>query len=137
VAFAWNIAEAQGHREDGCEALVWRPATGLLVTRVSGHATLAALGFYAMHAEREMRSGKIATFHDWSNMTGYEPAARDEIKRWGKAHNGDFVGVHYLVRSKVIAMLISVAAFTLGRDLFATTDRPAFLAALEAALAHR
>ena len=41
-------------------------------------------------------------------------AARDEIKRWGKAHNGDFVGVHYLVRSKVIAMLISVAAFTLA-----------------------
>jgi hypothetical protein len=42
--------------------------------------------------------------------------------------------VHYLVRSKVIAMLISVAALTLGRDLLATTERDPFLAKLAATL---
>ena len=45
-----------------------------------------------------------------------------------------FLGVHYLVRSKVVAMLISVAALSMGRDLDATTDRAAFLRQLDATL---
>ena len=135
MAFAWDIAEAESLRADGCEVLLWRPITRLLVTRVRGHATVACLRFYEDHAEREMRSGRISVFHDWSEMTAYEPDARDELKRWARAHNDGFLGVHYLVRSKVVAMLISVAALTLGRDLHATTDRPTFLAALATALA--
>jgi hypothetical protein len=37
------------------------------------------------------------------------------------------VRVSYLVGSKVIAMLVSVAALSMGRELRATTDREAFL----------
>ena len=81
-----------------------------------------------------MRGGPLRVFHDWSGLTGYDPAARDELKRWGKQHNRDFLGVHYLVRSKVVAMLISVAALSMGRDLDATTDRAAFLRQLDATL---
>ena len=43
--------------------------------------------------------------------------------------------VSNLVRSKVVAMLISVAALTIGRDLHATTDRAAFDADLDRAFA--
>ena len=106
----------------------------MLVTRVIGHANVDLLRFYITQAEREMRGGPLRVFHDWSGLTGYDPAARDELKRWGKQHNRDFLGVHYLVRSKVVAMLISVAALSMGRDLDATTDRAAFLRQLDATL---
>lgn len=135
--FAWNPAAAEHFRADRCDALLWNPAPCLLVTRVRGHASLGCLEFYTHRAEQEMPRGKLVVFHDWTEMDGYDPAARDEIKRWGKLHNEDFVSVEYLVRSKVVAMLVSVAALTLGRELRATTDRPEFLERLEAALALR
>jgi hypothetical protein len=138
VAFAWNVAGAQRFRgAAGNEAALWRPQRGVVVTRVIGHADVALLQFYAVHAELEMQNGPLRVFHDWSAMTGYEPAAREELKRWGKQHNHAFAGVHYLVRSKVVVMLISVAALSLGRDLDATTDRAVFMNQLDAALNNR
>ncbi len=132
-AFTWNPSDAESYRDPGMEALLWRPAPRLLVTRIRGHASAAALRFYTSHAEQEMRRGRVTVFHDWYDLSSYDPDARDELKRWGKLHNADFVCVNYLVRSKVIAMLISVAALTLGRDLVATTEREPFLARLNAA----
>lgn len=138
VAFAWNVAGAQRFRgAAGNEAALWRPQRGVVVTRVIGHADLPLLQFYALHAEVEMQNGPLRVFHDWSAMTGYDPDARDELKRWGKLHNRDFAGVRYLVRSKVVVMLISVAALSLGRDLDATTDPAVFMRHLDAALGAR
>lgn len=134
-SFTWNLATAEHFRADGCEAHLWNPAPGLLVTLVRGHVSGACVEYYTRRAEREMARGKLTVFHDWTGMDSYEPAARDELKRWGKLHNDAFVAVDYLVRSKVVAMLISVAALTLGRDLHATTDRAYFLEKLEVALA--
>ncbi len=137
MAFAWNVAEAQLYRDESSEAMLWRPTQGLLITRVIGHADIALLDFYEAQAEREMTAGPLRVFHDWSDLTGYDPAVRDELKRWGKLHTRDFIGVHYLVRSKVVAMLISVAALSLGRDLDATTDRTSFLRLVDAAILAR
>jgi hypothetical protein len=134
VEFHWDEAAAEVHRADGCEVLLWAPAPRFLVTRVSGPATVGALQYYIGRAERAMRLGKLTVFHDWSAMARYEPAARDLLKRWGKARGADFDRVTYLVASKVTAMLISVAALTLGRELRATSDRDAFLADLAADL---
>lgn len=137
MSFAWNVAEARSHRGATGELQLWCPAPRLLVTRISGHADVEFLRFYAAHAEREMASGQITVFHDWSGLTTYEPAVRDQLKLWGREHNADFVAVHYLVRAKVLSMLIAVAALTLGRDLHGTTDREKFLRDLEAALPAR
>ncbi len=134
MPFAWNPDEADAYRDADAEVLVWRPAPGRLVTRIRGAIDLACLHHYTAIAEREMTLGPLRVFHDWTELGSYDPAARDELKRWGKLHNPDFLGVHYLVRSKVVAMLISVAALTLGRDLHATTDRERFLELLELAL---
>lgn len=137
MPFAWIPAEAEAHRAAGTEALVWNPAPALLITCLKGHADLECLRFYTARAEREMALGRLTVFHDWSGLTTYDPAVRDELKRWGKAHNDAFERVQYLVRSKVISMLISVAALTLGRDLHATTERPTFLADLGRVLGSR
>lgn len=127
VPFAWNDAAADVYYADGTEVLLWRPTERFIITRLKGQATLAALNFYMTRAEREMSSGRLTVFHEWAEMSTYEPAARDELKRWGKQHNDAFDHVEYLVRSKVVAMLISVAALTLGRDLHATTDEVQFV----------
>lgn len=137
MTFAWSPADAEVHRAAGCEVALWNPAPRVLVTSLKGHADLAALRFYTGRAEREMALGRLTVFHDWTGLTTYDPAVRDELRRWGKQHNDAFDLVHYLVRSKVITMLLSVAALTLGRDLHATTERPVFLAALERALGQR
>lgn len=135
MEFRWDEAAAEAYRRDATTALFWRPAPRLVVTRVIGPATIDLLRVYMAFAERAMASGRLRVFHDWSEMTRYEPGARDALKRWGSEHNADFVRVTYLVDSKVIAMLISVAALTMGRELAATTDRAEFLAELSAALA--
>lgn len=137
VGFAWDVAAAEAHRADGCTLLVWQPAPCVLVTRVTGPGTEAILQRYMAAAERAMQAGPLRVFHDWTAMTRYDPAARDTMKRWGKVRQAGFVSVTYFVESKVIAMLVSVAALTMGRDLRATTDRAAFQRDLEQALAAR
>ncbi len=84
-----------------------------------------------------MHHGPLLVFHDWQELGRYAPEARDALKLWGKEHNDAFEAVHYLIRSTIVKMLISVAALALGRDLFATTDRDAFHATLERSLAAR
>lgn len=137
MPFTWDEAAAEAYQGGGVVVHVWRPAPALLVTRLRGHATLTALRHYTARAEREMSRGRLTVFHQWNEMTGYDPAARDELKRWGKLHNDEFERVVYLVHSKVVAMLISVAALTLGRELVATTDEAAFLSDLSRTLQAR
>lgn len=137
MPFAWSPAAAEAFRAGDTEALLWTPAPALIVTCLKGHASVELLAFYTARAEREMARGRLTVFHDWAGLTTYDPAVRDELRRWGKLHNDRFERVEYLVRSKVVGMLISVAALTLGRELHATADRPTFLADLERALATR
>jgi len=137
VSFAWSSDDAQVRRGEDFSAEIWNPAPGLLVTRLSGYASLECLGFYTRAAQREMVRGPLLVFHDWEKLGRYSPEARDGLKSWGKIHNDRFEAVHYLLQSKIVMMLISVAALALGRDLFATTDRRAFESTLERSLAAR
>lgn len=137
MEFTWDADAATVFRAEGCEVLLWNPQPRLLVTRVTGRANAACLRFYTGRAEREMALGRLRVFHDWADMPGYDADARDDLKAWGKAHNHAFDGVVYLVRSKVVAMLISVAALTLGRELRALTERAQFEAELARALDRR
>lgn len=83
MPFTWDEAAAEAYQGGGVVVHVWRPAPALLVTRLRGHATLTALRHYTARAEREMSRGRLTVFHQWNEMTGYDPAARDELKRWG------------------------------------------------------
>lgn len=137
MGFAWSRAEAQICQGADFQAELWNPSPGVIITRLRGTADLECLRFYTRRAEREMRFGPLLVFHDWEGLGRYSPEARDGLKLWGKEHNDAFEAVHYLIRSKIVMMLISVAALALGRDLFATTDRAAFEATLERSLAAR
>ncbi|MEZ4380154.1 MAG: hypothetical protein R3A79_02310 [Nannocystaceae bacterium] len=134
MSFAWSRADAEVEEGADFSVAIWAPRADLLITQLRGRGTVEGLRVYTSRAERAMGAGPLTVFHDWCDLDGYDPAARDALKAWGKAHTAAFAGVHYLVRSKIVMMLISVAALTLGRDLYATTDRASFDAKLAVAL---
>jgi len=104
-------------------ALVWRPAWGVLVTRVTGQGTPAATKFYIAIAQSAIvEFGSVRVFHDWSGMKGYDPEARDLIRAFGKTNDDERVRVHYLIESKILSMAIQTAGLMLRRDFASTTD---------------
>lgn len=122
---------------DGCELWIDHPVTGILVTRATGSMTLAAAR-PLMDAFDEAARGNttVHAFHDWSGVTGYTPEVREAYVRWslqGKAKRR-FIAV--LVRSKLVAMGISVANLKLGY-LTSFTDPNAFDLARERAIGQR
>lgn len=127
---------AQRYESREATALAWRPAWGILVTRVTGHGTLAATKFYISIAQNALvECGALRVFHDWSGMKGYEPEARDLIRAFGKTNADDRVLVRYLVGSKILSMAIQTAGLMLARDFESTTDRATFDRWVESAIA--
>ncbi len=132
--YSEELAHHYGSRE--ATAFVWRPAWGVLVTRISGHGTAAATKFYIAICQNALvECGALRVFHDWSAMKGYDPEARDLIRAFGKTNGDDRVLVRYLVGSKILSMAIQTAGLVLGRDFESTTDRAAYDRWVESAIA--
>ncbi|MBL9020850.1 MAG: hypothetical protein JNL21_01570 [Myxococcales bacterium] len=117
-----RFAGAQGETLE-----VWAPAPGVLTTRIVGHGTTALTRTYVQIARRQLdEHAKLRVFHDWFEMTGYDPEARDLIRAFGKTNTDDRVLVRYLVKSKIVSMAVQTAALVLGREFEATTDKEKF-----------
>lgn len=118
---------AQRYESREATGLVWRPAWGVLVTRVTGHGTPAVTRFYISIAQSAIvEFGTLRVFHDWSGLKGYDPEARDLMRAFGKTNDDERVRVHYLVGSKILSMAIQTAGLVLGRDFPSTTDRAVY-----------
>lgn len=123
----WSDGLAQRYQSGETTALVWRPAWGIIVTRVIGHGTLAVTKFYISIAQGAIvECGAVRVFHDWSELKGYDPEARDLIRAFGKTNADDRVLVRYLVSSKILSMAIQTAGLVLRRDFESTTARDTF-----------
>lgn len=95
----------------------------LVVSRITDHASLAMAERYTSLLDGEVLRGRLEIFHDWSGMTGYDPEARKLLTEWNVRHSGDVQQVHMLVKSRVIAMGVSVSSLVAGRDFAAYSDR--------------
>ncbi len=132
----WDESLAQSFRGPRGHGLIWRPAPGVLVTRLVGRADLAAVAFYQSIVEPLFDQGvRVAVFHDWSRMTAYDAEARDKLLRLASDKRAQYEVVHYLLTSKLVAVVISIAALTLRRPLVTHTKLETFSAALEERLA--
>lgn len=132
----WDPNRADAFTGPRSYGWIWHPAHDVLVTRLVGQADVAALNFYTERAGPLLDAGvKLHVFHDWSKIAGYDQAARDALREWAAAREGQFGDVHYFVQSRVVAMALSVAALTLGRRLFTHVREDPFHAALEQRLA--
>jgi hypothetical protein len=109
------------------ELVMTCPVQGVFCTRVSGHADLDC----ALHLMRAfdriaaITLGALDAFHDWEAVTGYESIVRQELARWSEVHEkaGE---VHVLVRSRLVAMGVSVANVALGGMIQVYSDRAKF-----------
>ena len=122
---------------DGCELWIEHPVPGVLVTRATGSLTLPAARPLMEAFDDAARSGwTVEAFHDWSGVVGYTPEAREAYVRWSIAGKAKRRFIAVLVRSKLLAMGISVANLKLGY-LSSFTDASAFDLARERSIARR
>ena len=117
------------------EALFWALTPTVVCTRVSGHVELEALHFYTQRIDRLlMRGQSLQVFHDWTGISGFDPEVRSPYRDWA-ANKEQTISPVFLVKSKVLAMALSVSALVIRRDLTILSDREKFNQSLNRALA--
>jgi hypothetical protein len=132
----WDDATAERYDTPATRARLWVPAPGLVVTRCEGIGDLGAIQVYTARMDKLLASGqRIRVFHHWLEVSSFQPEAREHLRAWATRRHADLNDAHYLVRSKIIAMAISVAALALRRRLVVYTSVPKFMAALSFAIA--
>lgn len=106
-------------------------APGVVLTTFSGHGTMPVAdalmeGFDGALA----RHGTIVIFDDWEAAQGYDSEVRLRLTDWTKKHFDSIRSTTVLVRSKILAMGLSVANLALRRPVTVTNDRKSFERAL-------
>ncbi len=113
---------------------VERPAPGVVRTRVSGHARLEHLTPIIRAVESEMEAGRRPhVFHDWSEMTGYDSAARVGMAEWYAKVKDGVASVQVLTKNRLVAMGVQVVALAVRADIQIFGNRSAFDAAFRKA----
>jgi hypothetical protein len=125
-------------RSPRCTFDLWVPAPDILVTHVNGYAEWTDVRWYTQRADRIISTGQsLYIFHDFEGLTGYDAATRTKLTEWAAKRNNFLPGTHFLIRTRILAMGVSVAALALGRPLKAFSSRREFEAALQQKLADR
>jgi hypothetical protein len=94
--------------------LRWR-GRGVLevVVRVHGHEELGPIAVRRMDAVLS-DAGKIAIFLDFTDSPGYDSGLRVLWTQWLQSHLRSITKMHIVVKSKMVAMGVSVANLALG-----------------------
>jgi len=115
-----------------CTLTVASPAPGIFHTIGSGVVDTEMAGRIVEAGDRVVADTRpIVAFHDWEALTGYEPKCREILTDWGLRIRADVEAVHLLVRSRLVAMGVSVAGLVLQGMLVSYSTRAPFEAALE------
>jgi len=114
-------------KTDAWELWMSSPAHGVFWTRAGGHVDLDC-ALHIMRAFDRIASltlGDLDVLHDWEAVTGYESIVRQELVRWSLEQQkpGE---VHVLVKSRIVAMGVSVANVALGGKLKVYSERQKF-----------
>lgn len=125
-------------RNPRCSFDLWIPAPDILVTHVNGFAEWADIRWYTYRADRIISTGQnLYIFHDFEGLTGYENGARAKLTEWAAKRKNFLPDTHFLIRSQIMAMAVSVASLALGRHLKAFASRREFEDVLQTMLASR
>lgn len=107
---------------------IFYPAPGVLYTRAEGQADIEC-ALHAMQAFDRVAAAtteKVEVFHDWAGITGYTAEVRSTYTRWSKSHVERLGGVHVLIRSRMVAMAVTLVSAAVGGVISAHHDRIAF-----------
>jgi hypothetical protein len=111
----------------------WSISPGLYATEVRGHLSVDMARHIVRYAEPLYQQGVLSGFHNWLEMTGYDSQSRVLLTEWVLSHR-DQTHLHIGVRSKIVAMGVSVANLALGNLIRTYSSSAAMEAALEKAL---
>lgn len=115
-----------------------RPAPHVELIRCEGYARAAYIDMVLESRDLIVREqGKIAIFDDLAEMRGYDSDVRARLTEWSRRHRNQIVDFHILVRSKIVAMGVSLANLAIGGHIQAHTSRTEFDAALARAIRQR
>jgi hypothetical protein len=84
-----------------------------VVLRVHGHEEFGPIAVRRMDAVLS-DAGKIALFFDFTDSPGYDSGLRVFWTQWLQSHLRSVSKMHIVVRSKMVAMGVSVANLALG-----------------------
>ncbi len=114
----------------------WRPARGVLLSRVEGRLTLeAGLAMDALMRRVVSEDRRITAFGDWEDMTDYDTEVRNRLSKTVLELRASFESNHLLVKSRIVALGVQ-AANVVVKILTVHNERGPFEAALREVL-HR
>ena len=107
------------------------PAPGVLVVRIVGHVTIEAANAAISLRRKALRATPaIHLFdHAW-DATGYDSEVRLTLTAWAKENADRIESHHLLLRSKILAMGVSVANIALRNRLTVHTSEESFATVL-------
>jgi hypothetical protein len=114
---------------------LWTLEQGVLVFQIAAHGDKAFVAPIVAGFERSLRHAPVQMFVDVELMTAYDTELRTEVTA-ALARERKRIGcLHILVRSKIVAMGVSVANLALGGIMTIYGSAPPFHHALQAGLA--
>ncbi len=111
---------------------------GVVVQQVSGHISTGLVEVSITLCERALGATKrrLLLMDDLAEVTSYDSAARVKSVDWGRVNQDKLEGVHVLLKSKLIAMAVSVANIALRDPMTPYSEREPFELRLLEALRH-
>jgi hypothetical protein len=95
---------------------IWRPGTGILVTRVVGYlSTDGAMAISEVFRKQVAEDGWNIGFSEWSHMEDYDSQARTLLTKATLDLLSSVKASHFLVRSRVVAFGVQAANIVLRR----------------------
>lgn len=122
------IADEEARWSDAAGAVTFAtPYPGVARMCVTGRVTAALAEQVVLMLEAALRQhARLVVFDDWEALTGYESEARLRMTDWTRLHQEQIPETHILVRSKIVAMGVTVAAMALRKPLHVYSDRNLF-----------
>ena len=100
------------------------PVRGVVRTRVTGFGTAEPAGRLVRWVDVAIAAGeKPLLFHDWYDVTGYEPPARRLLAAWYARVFDDVRAVHILSSNKIVSMGVGLVSIAMGHAIVAHSER--------------
>lgn len=111
------------------------PARGVVRTSANGIATVLGASRLVRWVDVAIAAGeRPLVFHDWYDVTGYDPPVRRMLAAWYTRVFHDVQGVYILSSNKIVSMGVSLVSIAMGNVIVSLEGRLDLDVALAAAI---
>lgn len=114
------------------------PARGVMLFTYGGHLTADVVPFVEVSVDRVLKAGiRPHFFVDLEKVSGYDSEYRLAMKPWALRVETQVEGWFFLVRSRIVAMGVTLSTLRSRAPIKATAKRSEFEAAMQKAVRRR